>query len=43
MLKPTVSFVLVSFKGSTYKRPVRLAFSLDATLLVSLFERLSEE
>jgi len=37
MLKKSPSFVLVSFRGSTY-RNVRLASSLAAALLDSLFE-----
>jgi len=37
MLKKSASGVLASFRGSTY-RSVRLASSLAAALLVSLFE-----
>ena len=37
MLKKSTSIVLASFRGSTY-RSVRLASSLTATLLDSLFE-----
>ena len=37
MLKKSASFVLASFRGSTY-RSVRLASSLAAALLVGLFE-----
>jgi hypothetical protein len=37
MLKKSASGVLASLKGSTY-RSVRLAFSLAAALLDSLFE-----
>jgi hypothetical protein len=37
MLKKSASIVLASLKGSTY-RSVRLAFSLAAALLDSLFE-----
>jgi hypothetical protein len=37
MLKKAASFVLASFRGSTY-RSVRLASSLAAALLDSLFE-----
>jgi len=37
MLKKSASFVLASFRGSTY-RSVRLASSLAAALLDGLFE-----
>ena len=37
MLKKAASFVLTSLRGSTY-RSARLAFSLAAALLDSLFE-----
>lgn len=38
MSPPTPSFVLASFKGSTYKTNVRLAFSLAAALLGDRFQ-----
>ncbi|CUS31492.1 hypothetical protein COMA1_10132 [Candidatus Nitrospira nitrosa] len=40
MLKPTTSFVLASFKGSTYNNHVRFAFSLPAASLDGRFEHL---
>jgi hypothetical protein len=38
MLKKAASFVLASFRGSTYGSKVRLASSLAAALLDNLFE-----
>jgi hypothetical protein len=38
MLKKTASFVLASFRGSTYGKEVRFASSLAAVALDSLFE-----
>src|SRR5215471_1355045 len=38
MLKNSASFVLASLRDSTYRKPVRLASSLAAALLIGLFE-----
>jgi hypothetical protein len=38
MLKKSASFVLASLKGSTYRKSVRLTFSLAAAVLDGLFE-----